>query len=119
MLPLLHILLESNIPELHHELKEDVERFVEGAEQSDDMTYITLKYHGEKYNFKERLFPGKEENIPEMLDFLKEFGKEQNFEESFINNLAVVGDELISNIIKYGYKEEQGKIYLRLLYNLD
>ncbi len=109
----------SCLVELHHELKENIENFVGNEEQSDDMTYITLKYHGEKYNYKEKIFPGKQEHIPEMLEFLKDFAKAQKFDESLVNNIAVVGDELISNIIKYGYKDYEGEIFLRLLYNLD
>ena len=30
-----------------------------------------------------------------------------------------MGDELISNIVKYGYEEEKGYIFIRLLYNAD
>ncbi len=31
----------------------------------------------------------------------------------------IVGDELLSNIVKYGYKDIKGDIYIRLLYNID
>ena len=54
-----------------------------------------------------------------MLDYLKEFSLEKKFDEGFVNNLLVVGDELLSNIVKYGYEDENGEIFLRLLYNLD
>ena len=39
----------SCLVELHHTLKDDIERFVDGEDQADDMTYITMKYHGDKY----------------------------------------------------------------------
>ena len=54
-----------------------------------------------------------------MLDFLNEFAVNKMFEKSFINNLMVVGDEMLSNIVKYGYAEQDGTIFIRLLYNLD
>ena len=104
---------------LHHELKDDVALFTNGADQSDDMTYLTIKFHGDKYFYKEELFDGIKENIPVMLDFISEFAKEQNFDNSFKNNLLVVGDELISNIVKYGYPQKSGEVFIRLLYNSD
>lgn len=109
----------SCLVELHHELKDDVEKFVNGAEQSDDMTFITVKYHGDEYVYNEKIFKAKKENTPGMLDYLKEFSFENKFDEGFVNNLLVVGDELLSNIVKYGYEDENGEIFLRLLYNLD
>ena len=108
----------SCLVELHHVLKEDVEKFIDGAEQSDDLTYLTLKFHGEKYLFKEKTFTTSNK-IEEMLAYIKDFANKNKFNEQFVNNLMVVGDELLSNIIKYGYSGKDGIIYIRLLYNLD
>ena len=110
----------SCLVELHRDLKDEVEKFVDGAEQSDDMTYLTLKYHGDKYEYEEAIFQAKHENIQQMLDFLKKFSEKHHIEEGFADNLQVVSDELLSNVVKYGYKEGQdGTIFLRALYNLD
>ncbi len=108
----------SCLVEFHSELKDDIEKFVNGAEQSDDITYITLRYHGDEYVYREKSFQADINKIPEMLDALKKFGEENKFAEAFQNNLMVVGDELLSNIVKYGYKEEKGYVYFRMLYNL-
>ena len=108
-----------SVIELHHELKDDVAKFVNGADQSDDMTILTLMYHGDTCVSEENIFDAKMENIPLMLDAIKNFCSQQNINDEFKNNLAVVGDELFSNIVKYGYKNEGGTIFLRLLYNLD
>ena len=48
---------------------------------------------------------------------MRQFAEKKNVSESFINNLLVVGDEMLSNICKYAYTDELGDIYLRLLYN--
>ena len=109
----------SCLVELHHELKEDVDIFVDGAEQSDDMTYITMKYHGDEYYFKEAQYPGVKEKMPDMLNTIETFIDNYHLDESFKNNLLIVGDELLSNIINYGYKDEKGDIFIRLLYNID
>ena len=109
----------SCLVELHHSLKDDVEKFANGAVQSDDMTYITLKYHGDKCEYEEQEFAPKIEKIPEMLEFLRLFAEKMNIEKSFINNLLVVADELLSNSIKYGCEENNEKIFMRILYNLE
>ena len=108
----------TSVVHLHHELKDDVSNFVGEAEQSDDMTFLTLKFHGDEYYYSEKLSAGTLENIPEMLKFIGDFCDEHEL-KSLKNNLLVVGDELISNIVKYGYKDSQGDVFVRLLYNVS
>ena len=109
----------SCLVELHHSIKDDIDKFAEGAEQADDMTYITVKYHGDNYLYKEERFKGVKENLPAMLQLIDDFGHEMKLQEMFINNLSVVADEMLSNIIKYGYADYTGEIFIRLLYNMD
>lgn len=109
----------SCLIELHHELKDDISVFTNGAEQSDDITYLTLKYHGDQYEYKEKFFNGDINAIPEMLDFLKEFAIKTGFGDAFISKGLVVADELLSNIVKYGYKDSKGQVFIRILHNKD
>ena len=105
--------------ELHHSIKDDIDKFVADEEQSDDMTYITLKFHGDKYRYDEKRVKGVKENIPVMLDFISEFAKKEKFDSAFINNLSVVADEMLSNIVKYAYKDYVDDMFVRILYNPD
>ena len=105
--------------EIHHAIKDDIAKFTEGFEQSDDITVISLKYQGEDSVFKEMLFDGKMENIPKALDFIDEFCSAQNLNIEFKNNLLVVADELYSNIVKYGYENQGGDVFTRILFNRD
>lgn len=107
------------ILQCHHDLKDDVAKFVKDAEQSDDMTYLTIKYHGDKYYYSEKLMPAKIENIGEMLASVEEFCEKYITDSKFKNNLYVVADELFSNVCKYAYKDTPGNLYTRLLYNFD
>lgn len=110
----------SGLVELFHTAKDDIVKFVNGAPQSDDITYLTIKYHGDHYECKEETFAAKIDNIPMMLSFLEEYSKKWNLEKSFVNNLLIVGDELLSNVCKYAYVDgNEGDVYLRLLYNID
>ena len=65
----------------------------------------------------EKEFVGKKENIPTILDFIIAFAKEHAFPESFTNKILIVGDELFSNIIKYGYEDNGGPITVKLSFN--
>ncbi len=105
--------------EMHHALKDDIERFCDGADQSDDITILTFKYHGDDCVYIEKVFDAKLDNIPVALDFVKEFCEQQGLSNDFKNNLLVVADELYSNIVKYGYQNNGGEVFSRLLFNKD
>lgn len=103
--------------EIHHTVKDEVAAFVKDAPQSDDITFVSMKYQGGTYTYEEKDFNAKKENIPEMLDFIKSFGKKHNFPGDFTNQLIVVGDELFSNIVFHGYDNQGGSIFVRLLFD--
>ena len=109
----------SCLVELHAELKDCINSFAKIDEQNDDITYITLKFHGDEYAYEEKLFKSTKEDVKKMLDFLENFSNKYNFDMAFTNNLLVVADELLSNISKYGYKDKIGEIYIRALYNIN
>ena len=105
--------------ETHHALKDDIEKFINGENQSDDITIITLKYHGDECFYVENRFDAKMDNVPGALDFVANFCDKYELSEEFKNNLLVVADELYSNIVKYGYQNNGGEIFSRLLFNKD
>ena len=105
--------------EMHHALKDDMERFVQDADQSDDVTIMSLMYHGDKCYYVENRFDGKLENIEQGLKFVGDFCDQYNIDVNFKNNLLVVADELYSNVVKYGYENKGGVVFTRLLFNKD
>ena len=105
--------------ELHHSIKDEVASFVGDAPQSDDITFVTLQYHGDKYSYTENKFDAIMDNIPATIDFIKDFCEKHKMPYEFTNSLCIVGDELFSNIIKYGYNNNGGDLFVRLLYNED
>ena len=105
------------VVDVHHVIKDAIAAFVSDAPQSDDITFLTLKYKGDNYTSKEKSFLATKDNIPEMLSFIEDFGNEHQFPEEFTTQLVIVGDELFSNIIKYGYEDSNnGNIFVRLLF---
>ena len=105
--------------EMHHSIKDDVDRFTVGAEQSDDITIMTLKYQGDDCVYVEKRFDAKVENIQGALNFVEEFCDQHGINVAFKTNLLIVADELYSNIVKHGYEENGGEVFTRLLFNKD
>ena len=105
--------------EIHHALKDDIAKFTDNYEQSDDITVISLKYQGEDCVYLEKSFDAKMENIPGALQVVEQFCDEQKVIADFKNNLLVVADELYSNIVKHGYNNQGGEVFTRLLFNKD
>lgn len=107
----------TSIVEIHRGLKEEVANFVLNAPQSDDITFVTLKYRGSSYSNVEKVFDAKNKNIADMLAYINEFGESHGFPKPFLNKLAIVGDEIISNIVHHGYQNNGGEILIRLSFN--
>lgn len=98
-------------------LLDTIEEFAAGAEQSDDITHLLIRVsNNAKTHFEDRHLDAKPEAVPELLSFIQDFATKEGFDRELINSLLIIGDELISNIIKYAY-EGQGDIYLRLMRN--
>jgi sigma-B regulation protein RsbU (phosphoserine phosphatase) len=107
------------IVELHHAIKDEIANFVGDAPQSDDITFLTIKYRGNNYSYLEKNFNAKKENIAGMLEYLSNFEAKYDFPKEFRNKLVIVGDEIFSNIVNHGYNNEGGEIFVRLLYDID
>ena len=105
--------------EVHHSLRDDMAKFTDNYEQSDDITVISMKFQGDDCVVKTNCFDAKLENIPSGLTFVDEFCSAENIPVEFKNNLLVVADELYSNIVKYGYENSGGDVFTRLWFNRD
>ena len=105
--------------EIHHAIKDDIAKFTDNFEQSDDITVISMKYQGDDCIFIEKSFDAKIANVPDALKFIEQFCDEQKVIADFKNNLLVVADELYSNIVKHGYNNKGGEVFTRLLFNKD
>ena len=68
-------------------------------------------------NAVEKEFDGKLENIPHILDFIGDFTNQYSALGSLANKFLIVGDELFSNIIKYGYENKGGPILVKLAFD--
>lgn len=99
---------------LNEDIINDVVDFRKDIEQADDITMLSFLYKGSnELNIKAKI-----ENIYEGIHFIEQALDLRQAGTTTRNNVAVVLDELLSNIANYGYKDkEPGMISLRYSYD--
>ncbi|MCR4562650.1 MAG: serine/threonine-protein phosphatase [Bacilli bacterium] len=106
----------DSIIDLHHTILEELKKYMEGADQFDDMTYVMLRYKGDEIVDFERIFSTDSETSKEAISFVNE-SLSGNGYDSLKDKFSEVVDEVYSNISRYVYGGFDGKIYLRLSIN--
>lgn len=88
--------------------------FVDGAEQSDDLTMLAVKFtpKHEVIKFQHELtISNTLSNVPLVNDFVKKISSELNFSDTDAQNLKLAIEEAVVNVINYAYPAgEQGDI---------
>ena len=102
--------------ELHHNIKDSIEEFVGDAIQTDDITFMTIKYQSDEIYIKELSVLADIAQISKLEDSLKESIKEYHL-EFLSEKLLTVLDETASNICKFAYTSFLGEIFYRFTYN--
>jgi anti-sigma regulatory factor (Ser/Thr protein kinase) len=91
---------------------EQIRHHANGAEQSDDITVMCLKYTGSDME-KTIILDNDIAQISRLAQFVDEVGEAFSLAPDMIFNLNLVLEEAVVNIINYAYpKEEHQKIYL-------
>jgi len=96
--------LNSPLEEIDMSIKREIENFVEGAEQADDITMLTLKYKGFQVpadKKQELIIEAKIENMGLVLDFVNE--QLTDCPPKIYNQIGIAVDEIFSNIARYAY----------------
>ena len=89
-------------------LEGDIDAFVGEAEQFDDMTMLILEVKKRKSSLTEKIFPAKDEVLPEVLNFIENELEKIKCSKKTIMAISVVIEEVFVNIAHYAYKEESG-----------
>lgn len=89
----------------------DVAKFVDGAEHSDDITMLELMYCG---LFDEgRVFTADVKNTSEVLDYIEQDMIARNIDEQKRRNMIVAAEEIFTNIAQYAY-ETSGRVGVKI-----
>ena len=94
-------------------IKNNLETFVDGAEQSDDLTLFALSYD----NCRTLILDNRMEEMAKLQPFIKGIGDDLKLEKSVVLQLMLAIEEALVNVINYAYPEKgEGKINLKAIY---
>lgn len=85
---------------------EESKRFANGAQQSDDLTMLTINYHRpeEEFVLDEQLKTINDvHQVPEVNKFVTSVGQRLNLEPSLVSQLMLAVEEAVVNVMNYAY----------------
>ena len=104
--------LNKNIDKTPKELltavREAVAEYVDGAEQSDDLTMLALSYHP-----KTITVPAEIEHQDEVMSFVNDLLEKASASPEIIAKTNIVLDEVFTNICNYAYTSAEGTVTIR------
>jgi len=119
----LNITKNESIPNLIKNIKKDVDSYVKGADQSDDMTMLAIKFiSSDETNFitENIIISNNIHEIHTVANFIHQVGNQYLFSQKILFELNLVIEELVTNTISYGYKDlEVHEIKLNLFLSKD
>ena len=83
---------------------DEVHNFVNGNEQSDDITVNVLSFNGAVKHYEIDV-EGRVENLETVIEQLDKVLEDNNQTPKMITNMNIVAEELFVNIASYGYKD--------------
>ncbi len=94
-------------------VKENLETFVDGAEQSDDLTMLAISYD----NCRTLILDNRMDEMAKLPPFIKGIGEELQLEKSVVLSVMLALEEALVNVVNYAYPEkDSGKINLKAIY---
>ena len=112
---------ESSPRQMIGDLVNDVRRFAGGAEQSDDITVLALRYFGATVTMNKEVEIKLTNRLSELDGFnqnLAEFGLRHGLSPKIMHDLNLALEEILINVISYGYTDErEHEISVRLNVN--
>lgn len=84
-----------------------VKEHADEAEQSDDLTIMTIKYLGPEAMKRKLVITNEISEISKLSQFIEEIGEELSLSPGLIMNLNLVLEEAVSNIILYAFPKKK------------
>lgn len=103
----LNILKDLPISFLTNEMLKVVLDYEEGHDQDDDICIVSFQYKINSVKIKNNI-----EEMDKVVDFVNSTLKE--YPEDFVSEIQIILDELISNVIYYGYKDKDEDIFIQI-----
>lgn len=109
----------KNLPvrEICRSVQNDVNSFVGAAPQFDDITMLALRYQAPsqvRQEFRLDFIEAEIEDVEKTMVLFEKEMEEREYPTKVIRQISVAIDELMSNIVKYGYQGNKGPISISL-----
>ena len=98
-------------------VRQAVDDFVKDAEQFDDLTMLCLEYKGKTEEKQAITTEAKIENIEQITAFVDRELEKKNCPAKQLIQIRTVIDEIVSNVARYAYTPDTGKITVQFDYN--
>ncbi len=96
-----------------------VNKHVNGAEQSDDMTMLSIKYtylHDEQAKSRHLILKNKVEELNKLPEFVDTVCEEAGIEMALIASLNLALEEAATNVVLYAYGKNEGDVDIEAVY---
>jgi sigma-B regulation protein RsbU (phosphoserine phosphatase) len=102
--------LDLPLKEFTEYIKQEIDKFADGAEQSDDITMLALRYNGK---VKTKCIEAKIENLDAVLNFINAELEAVNCPVKASAQIAVAVEEIFVNIAHYAYNPKTGTVNVK------
>lgn len=105
---------EKDLENILKGLSEDIDKFAEGAEQSDDITMMMMEYRQKKESdaLMERKFLARVNQLEEVSAYVEQVLEEAGCPPKTSMQISVCAEEIFVNIAKYAYTEKEEDVSL-------
>jgi sigma-B regulation protein RsbU (phosphoserine phosphatase) len=96
-----------------------VNKHVNGAEQSDDMTMLSIKYtyqHDEQAKSRHLILKNKVEELNKLPEFVDTVCEEAGIDMALIASLNLALEEAATNVVLYAYGKDEGDVDIEAVY---
>lgn len=105
----------ANMQELCACVKADLDTFVDGAPQFDDITMVAFRYIGQPPVPSIRFDEAKLEDIPAVTEFVEQEMERIGCPMKVSVQINIAIDEIFSNIVRYGYPGKSGPVAVEII----
>jgi len=123
--------INSPINDLLNAIKFEIDVFVQGAQQADDITMLTLRItngkeenkdsteqsplcNGEVEIYNQLNVEAKSENLDSVIIFIKKELENTKYSQEVKNEICIAVEEIFMNITYYAYEKNTGKVLLSI-----
>lgn len=102
----------DDIKTMAFDIRNDVLKYTEKIERSDDLTLLIFKYRSKHHSVRKTIYkaPASKENYKQFYEWLHGICKDWNVSGELTNKLDMCGEEIYANIAFYAYPQTQGDI---------